>query len=207
MGGAPGCVCPPPPLSLAPLAPLAPPAPPAPSPRVAGTLCAFWISLTRTAMCTSCWSCTCQVPRVFFLFFFPGCVWACRRGVGPTCVASRPGRANVDGDCIGSWRSHPSHPVPSYVPHSALATVPRSLPHPRPAPSLPTPPLFTSTTSVSSGELFDKILTKTKFTETQAQGLFHQMVFGIHYLHSKGVAHRWSASLVVCACVCPCVCV
>jgi serine/threonine protein kinase len=44
--------------------------------------------------------------------------------------------------------------------------------------------------SVSSGELFDKILAKSKFTEQQAQGLFHQMVLGINYLHSKGVAHR-----------------
>lgn len=43
---------------------------------------------------------------------------------------------------------------------------------------------------VSSGELFDKILIKSKFTEQQAQGLFHQMVLGINYLHSKGVAHR-----------------
>ena len=51
--------------------------------------------------------------------------------------------------------------------------------------------LCDATGSVSAGELFDKIINKQKFTENQARGLFHQIMLGLDYLHSKGIAHRY----------------
>ncbi len=46
------------------------------------------------------------------------------------------------------------------------------------------------TRSISGGELFDKILSKGKFSEEQARGLFQQIMLGISYMHSRGIAHR-----------------
>jgi len=40
------------------------------------------------------------------------------------------------------------------------------------------------------GELFDKIIDKTKFNEDEAKLHFYQMVSAIQYLHSKNICHR-----------------
>lgn len=40
------------------------------------------------------------------------------------------------------------------------------------------------------GELFDKIIEKTKFNEAEAKLHFYQMISAISYLHSKNICHR-----------------
>ena len=40
------------------------------------------------------------------------------------------------------------------------------------------------------GELFDKIIEKTRFNETEAKLHFYQMASAIQYLHSKKICHR-----------------
>lgn len=40
------------------------------------------------------------------------------------------------------------------------------------------------------GELFDKIIEKTKFREEEAKLCFYQLLSAIEYLHSKNIAHR-----------------
>ena len=42
----------------------------------------------------------------------------------------------------------------------------------------------------SGGELFDHIVSKDKLTEREACSFFVQILHGIEYLHSKGIAHR-----------------
>ncbi|KAG8345851.1 Protein kinase domain [Trypanosoma vivax] len=43
---------------------------------------------------------------------------------------------------------------------------------------------------VTGGELFDKIATARRFDEPTARHYFHQLIAGIHYCHSQGIAHR-----------------
>jgi len=43
---------------------------------------------------------------------------------------------------------------------------------------------------VTGGELFDKIVAAKRFDETTARKYFHQLVSGVHYCHSQGIAHR-----------------
>ena len=43
---------------------------------------------------------------------------------------------------------------------------------------------------VGGGELFDYIADTGKFSEKVARTYFHQMMNGLHYMHSKGYAHR-----------------
>ena len=43
---------------------------------------------------------------------------------------------------------------------------------------------------VTGGELFDKIVTAKKFDEPTARKYFHQLVAGVSYCHSQGIAHR-----------------
>ena len=40
------------------------------------------------------------------------------------------------------------------------------------------------------GELFDKIIEKTRFNETEAKLHFYQMASAMEYLHSKKICHR-----------------
>lgn len=40
------------------------------------------------------------------------------------------------------------------------------------------------------GELFDRIVDKTKFTEDETKFFFRQLFLAVSYLHSQGVAHR-----------------
>lgn len=43
---------------------------------------------------------------------------------------------------------------------------------------------------VTGGELFDKIVAAKRFDEATARKYFHQLVAGVHYCHSQGIAHR-----------------
>ncbi|KAJ1418714.1 Serine/threonine-protein kinase, active site [Sesbania bispinosa] len=43
---------------------------------------------------------------------------------------------------------------------------------------------------VTGEELFDKIASKGKFTESEGRKLFQQLIDGVSYCHSKGVFHR-----------------
>uniref|UniRef100_A0A1J3D1T9 non-specific serine/threonine protein kinase n=1 Tax=Noccaea caerulescens TaxID=107243 RepID=A0A1J3D1T9_NOCCA len=43
---------------------------------------------------------------------------------------------------------------------------------------------------VTGGELFDRIVSKGKLTETEGRKMFQQLIDGISYCHSKGVFHR-----------------
>ncbi|ESL10592.1 serine/threonine protein kinase [Trypanosoma rangeli SC58] len=43
---------------------------------------------------------------------------------------------------------------------------------------------------VAGGELFDKIAEAKRFDEPTARRYFHQLIAGIHYCHSQGIAHR-----------------
>lgn len=43
---------------------------------------------------------------------------------------------------------------------------------------------------VTGGELFEKIASERRFTEPVARKYFHQLICGIHYCHSQGIAHR-----------------
>lgn len=40
------------------------------------------------------------------------------------------------------------------------------------------------------GELFDRIIDKGQFSETEARVIFTQMIQAINYCHSNGIAHR-----------------
>jgi serine/threonine protein kinase len=40
------------------------------------------------------------------------------------------------------------------------------------------------------GELFDYIVRKDRLTEKEACRFYNQIVSGIEFLHSKGIAHR-----------------
>ncbi|KAF9108058.1 hypothetical protein BGX29_003573 [Mortierella sp. GBA35] len=40
------------------------------------------------------------------------------------------------------------------------------------------------------GELFDQIIDKQKFTESEARHIFRQVLHGVKYLHDRGVVHR-----------------
>ena len=42
----------------------------------------------------------------------------------------------------------------------------------------------------SGGELFDYIVSKDRLSEREACKFYMQIVNGIEYLHSKGIAHR-----------------
>jgi serine/threonine protein kinase len=43
---------------------------------------------------------------------------------------------------------------------------------------------------VTGGELFDKIILAKKFDEDRARKYFQQIILGMIYCHSNGVAHR-----------------
>lgn len=43
---------------------------------------------------------------------------------------------------------------------------------------------------VTGGELFDRIIAKGSYTEQDASALIHQVLGGVDYLHSLGIAHR-----------------
>ena len=43
---------------------------------------------------------------------------------------------------------------------------------------------------VGGGELFDFVAETGKFSEKVTRTYFHQMMNGLHYMHSKGFAHR-----------------
>mmetsp|Transcript_148977 Transcript_148977/g.260342 ORF Transcript_148977/g.260342 Transcript_148977/m.260342 type:complete len:448 (-) Transcript_148977:1922-3265(-) len=43
---------------------------------------------------------------------------------------------------------------------------------------------------ITGGELFDRIVEKRRFQEPQARRYFQQLIFGVHYCHTRGVAHR-----------------
>ena len=42
----------------------------------------------------------------------------------------------------------------------------------------------------SGGELFDYIVNRSRLTEREASNFYNQIVAGIDFLHSKGIAHR-----------------
>jgi serine/threonine-protein kinase Chk2 len=44
--------------------------------------------------------------------------------------------------------------------------------------------------SAPDGELFDQIIDKQKFTESEARHIFRQVLYGVKYLHDRGVVHR-----------------
>jgi len=50
--------------------------------------------------------------------------------------------------------------------------------------------LFIVLELAEGGELFDKIIEKTKFNEAEAKLHFYQMASAINYLHSKNICHR-----------------
>lgn len=50
--------------------------------------------------------------------------------------------------------------------------------------------LFIVLELADGGELFDKIIEKTKLQEEEAKLHFYQIVSAIQYLHSKKIAHR-----------------
>jgi len=43
---------------------------------------------------------------------------------------------------------------------------------------------------VTGGELFDKIVEKTQYTERNAAGLVNKMLSAVEYLHENNIAHR-----------------
>ncbi|KAJ4896547.1 CBL-interacting serine/threonine-protein kinase 17 [Raphanus sativus] len=43
---------------------------------------------------------------------------------------------------------------------------------------------------VTGGDLFDRILSKGKLSETEGRKMFQQLIDGLNYCHSKGVFHR-----------------
>eukprot|EP00755_Sulcionema_specki_P027986 Sspe_Gene.88907::Locus_60812_Transcript_1_1_Confidence_1.000_Length_991::g.88907::m.88907 len=43
---------------------------------------------------------------------------------------------------------------------------------------------------LTGGDLFDKLDQAKRFEEAQAQSFFQQLVSGLYYLHSQGIAHR-----------------
>ena len=48
----------------------------------------------------------------------------------------------------------------------------------------------TMTDRAPDGELFDQIIDKQKFTESEARHIFRQVLNGVKYLHDRGVVHR-----------------
>lgn len=61
-----------------------------------------------------------------------------------------------------------------------------------------TPPLFSPLSfislwlmsSVTGGELFDRIVEKGSYTEKDASGLIRQVLEAVMYMHDQGVVHR-----------------
>lgn len=43
---------------------------------------------------------------------------------------------------------------------------------------------------MEGGELFDKIKSKGKLSESLAKLIFYQVVLAVHYLHKQGITHR-----------------
>jgi 5'-AMP-activated protein kinase catalytic alpha subunit len=43
---------------------------------------------------------------------------------------------------------------------------------------------------VTGGDLFDRIVSKGKLSETQGRKMFQQLIDGVSYCHNKGVFHR-----------------
>ena len=50
--------------------------------------------------------------------------------------------------------------------------------------------IFIVMESVTGGDLFDKIVAASKFTEEQARTFFQQLILGLEYCHAQGVCHR-----------------
>ena len=50
--------------------------------------------------------------------------------------------------------------------------------------------LFLITEYANSGELFDYIVSKKKLSEPEAIQFFHQIIYGIDYLHKLHFTHR-----------------
>lgn len=44
--------------------------------------------------------------------------------------------------------------------------------------------------SARDGELFDQIIDKQKFNESEARHIFRQVFQGVKYLHDRGIVHR-----------------
>jgi serine/threonine-protein kinase SRK2 len=42
----------------------------------------------------------------------------------------------------------------------------------------------------SGGELFERICSKGRFSETEARWFFRQLLAGLAYCHEKSIAHR-----------------
>ena len=49
---------------------------------------------------------------------------------------------------------------------------------------------FLSFCSVSGGELFDRIVEREQFSETEARGVMAQLFDALGYLHEQGIVHR-----------------
>lgn len=43
---------------------------------------------------------------------------------------------------------------------------------------------------MEGGELFDKIRSKGRLSESCAKLIFYQVVLAVHYLHNEGITHR-----------------
>jgi len=43
---------------------------------------------------------------------------------------------------------------------------------------------------MEGGELFDRIKSKGKLSESCAKLIFYQVVLAVHYLHKQGITHR-----------------